>query len=173
MLMLAACAQQPGAGAGNQLSIVHDPNHMIGGDRWVVLDLAGQSSKMAVIADSTHDIILAVSCDAGKSVDISLGSPGATHGLEDPSLILGFDADPPADSGWHATNGKTDWGFGLLGDEPDFWPSISSLKQHRQLTTLIREGDKDSMRFHFSLNGADKAIDYVLGLCGKSAPKGT
>jgi len=171
LLLLAACAQQPGA--GGDLSIVHDPNHVIGGSRWVVLDLAGQSSRMAVIADSTHDIILAVSCNDDKSVDITLGSPGANHGLDHPALMLGFDAEPPIDSQWHATDSKTDWGFGLLGSEPVFWSSISGLKQHRQLTTLIREGDKDSMRFHFTLEGAPKAIDYVLGLCGKTVPKGT
>jgi len=160
---LFGCAQPQTTNSG--LPIHRDPQHRMTHDHWEVIQFPGESSPVAMIVDSTDDASLTLSCDHNGL--LLMGPDSERPPLKDPSLELSWDGETGPDGWLHSFETSFGWGFGTDESYPDFRPLIERLKQHRSLEATVSSAGAAPLRYRFSLDQADEAIDHVLAECGK------
>lgn len=163
LFSVAACAQ-PTQMTNNGLPIVRDAEHRMSSSHWEVVQLPGEATPIAAIVDSTRAVLLSLGC--GNSLSLLMGPERGPH-LKNPSIKLSWDGVPDAEGLLESFPATAGWGFGTGKGDPGFEPVLARLKQHQVLEATISDSSSEPLRYRFSLAQADRAVDYVLGVCGK------
>jgi len=179
-LTLAGCASPPGSAARNAVSppkplpafVMNgdaDPNTKTSSAHWDALYFASDGMSMASVMAKSQDNIIMVTCFKGDFAILVTPKRQLAGPLERRSLALAFDDGPLIEQDWGALQlTPQDWDFDVAYGRPGFQEAIDGFRQHREVTAVIRESGKEVLRQSFTLEGARKAIDFVMAACGKA-----
>jgi hypothetical protein len=138
-------------------------------DRWTNIPPEAVRGQVAIVAARDGDATLTASCYYGASITLF-----STAKLKEPSqarnLSLGFDGAVPVPQTWVSRNyASPRWGFETGSRRTDFMASFDALRQHREVEAVVTEAEKEVLRVHFSLAGAEEALAHAFQNC----PPGT